>query len=201
MQYYIKLGFDIFTSAKYCAQDGDGNIYYFEDIPTPSTCYLLNYGKISCWVHPSKTKHPFLYDEIFVIFEFGGEYNINADPPHWKAIIKQKFISEKIMLDYKSKVQGFLVDNFVLFSKDGLPKDSVIKELVIDDFGDSPVAWIAMSPSDPSSRGLLYYSKESADSHCATMNNLLESYPLEFSAEFWKTKPLEWVTHQLIVKE
>lgn len=53
----------------------------------------------------------------------------------------------------------------------------------------------AMSPSDPSGKGLGYYTKESAEQQVEAMNKLLEEFDTNslWNKAFWKSKPDSWV--------
>lgn len=57
----------------------------------------------------------------------------------------------------------------------------------------------AVSPSDPSGKGLGYHAREAAEHQASVMNKLVEEFdtnPL-WNKAFWKTKPEPWIVVQV----
>lgn len=59
--------------------------------------------------------------------------------------------------------------------------------------------WVAYSPSDPnkSDKGLRYSSREDARIHTDHMNSILDTYPVGWNIDHWKTKPEPWIIKEL----
>ena len=58
----------------------------------------------------------------------------------------------------------------------------------------------AGSPSDPAKAGLGFHTREKAEAHAQTMNELLEQFDdpnAGWNKSYWKSKPENWVVKEL----
>lgn len=68
----------------------------------------------------------------------------------------------------------------------------------------SAMGYVAISPNDPSKRGMLFFGKEKAIDHAIYMDKFVESHwdiPGAFNKDHWKEKPLPWKVFSLVNSE
>lgn len=61
--------------------------------------------------------------------------------------------------------------------------------------------FMAVSPSDPNPKGMLYFTEASALNQKVVMDALREKYPENWNTEYWKEKPEPWQVFKLTINE
>ena len=74
-------------------------------------------------------------------------------------------------------------------------------ELIKDPRIPDQQGFVAVSPSDPNPKGMLYFTEEAALKHKANMDAQSEGYPKLFNTDHWKEKPEPWQVFKLTISE
>jgi hypothetical protein len=77
----------------------------------------------------------------------------------------------------------------------------MMTELVKDPRIPDHQGFVAISPSDPNPKGLLFFTEAAALGHKANMDVRLEEYPKGFNTDHWKERPEPWQVFKLTISE